>query len=71
MSKNDTVLVQIGKGSSKVHLTYRTWSTAFCGAGGSVRSWGGRVRAQYEDNEENRKEFAAILCRRCFPDRRV
>ena len=62
----ETVLVQIGRGSSKVHLSYPNFGTAFCGSGSSRQTWGGRVRARYEDTEENRARFAAILCKSCF-----
>ena len=62
----ETVLVQIGRGSRKIHLSYPTFGTAFCGSGAANTTWGGRIRARYDDTDENREKFAAILCRKCF-----
>ena len=69
MSTKETVLVQIGRGSSKIHLSYPNFSTAFCGSGASRQTWGGQVARRYADTDENRDKFAAILCRKCFGGR--
>jgi hypothetical protein len=66
MTARETVLVQIGRGSSKIHLSYPKFGTAFCGSGASRLTWGGRVTRRYDDTDENRQKFAAILCRKCF-----
>lgn len=62
----DSVLVEIGRGSSKIHLSYPKYGTAFCGSGASRQTWGGQIRQRYEDTDENRQKFAANLCQKCF-----